>query len=58
MPKIITKSEAATLAFAKKYAQTLRGGEVISLVGDLGAGKTIFAKGLAWVLSRAGSRLR
>lgn len=40
-------SEKDTLAFAKKYASELKGGEIIGLVGDLGAGKTVFAKGLA-----------
>src|SRR4030042_6073968 len=45
--EIITKSEKQTFNFAKKFAKTLKGGEVIGLVGDLGAGKTIFAKGLA-----------
>ncbi len=45
--KIITKSEQETYGFAKKYAKTLKGGEIIGLVGDLGAGKTIFTKGLA-----------
>ncbi len=47
MSKIITKSEKETFDFAKKYAQELKGGEVIGLIGDLGAGKTVFAKGLA-----------
>jgi tRNA threonylcarbamoyladenosine biosynthesis protein TsaE len=45
--KLITHSEKATLDFAKKFAQMLKGGEVIGLIGDLGAGKTIFTKGLA-----------
>jgi tRNA threonylcarbamoyladenosine biosynthesis protein TsaE len=47
MPKIITHSEKETFNFAKKFARTLKGGEVIGLVGDLGAGKTVFAKGIA-----------
>ena len=34
-------------AFAKKIARTLKGGEVIGLVGDLGAGKTTFVQALA-----------
>ncbi len=42
-----TKSAKETLAFGKKTAQALRGGEVIGLVGPLGAGKTVFIKGLA-----------
>jgi tRNA threonylcarbamoyladenosine biosynthesis protein TsaE len=45
--KIITKSEKETFDFAKKFARTLKGGEVIGLIGELGAGKTIFTKGLA-----------
>jgi tRNA threonylcarbamoyladenosine biosynthesis protein TsaE len=45
--KITTNSEQETFDFARKYAKTLKGGEVIGLIGDLGAGKTVFAKGLA-----------
>lgn len=33
--------------FAGQVAQLLKGGEVIELVGDVGAGKTTFVKGLA-----------
>lgn len=33
--------------FAARFARTLTGGEVIALSGDLGAGKTVFVKGLA-----------
>lgn len=47
MKQIITKSEAQTLALGKKLASHLKGGEVIALVGDLGAGKTVLARGLA-----------
>lgn len=35
------------LAFGERVAQNLRGGEVFELVGDVGAGKTTFTKGLA-----------
>ncbi|MFH1661779.1 MAG: tRNA (adenosine(37)-N6)-threonylcarbamoyltransferase complex ATPase subunit type 1 TsaE [Candidatus Falkowbacteria bacterium] len=42
-----TTSEKQTFNFAKKFAKTLKGGEVIGLIGDLGAGKTVFTKGLA-----------
>ena len=45
--KYVSTSEKDTFNFAKKFAKTLRGGEVIGLVGNLGAGKTVFAKGLA-----------
>ncbi len=47
MKKIITKNEKETLDFAKNFAKTLKGGEIIGLSGNLGAGKTIFAKGIA-----------
>lgn len=43
----ITFSEKQTFEFAKKFAQKLKGGEVIGLIGELGAGKTIFTKGIA-----------
>lgn len=45
--KYVSGSEKDTFNFAKKFAKTLHGGEVIGLIGDLGAGKTVFAKGLA-----------
>lgn len=47
MIKIITNSEKETFEFAKKYSSKLNGGEIIGLIGNLGAGKTIFTKGLA-----------
>lgn len=45
--KKITKSEKETSAFADDFAKKLKGGEVLCLIGDLGAGKTAFTKGLA-----------
>ena len=45
--KKVFKNEKETLAFAKKFSKTLRGGEVVALIGELGAGKTIFTKGMA-----------
>ncbi|MDD5031544.1 MAG: tRNA (adenosine(37)-N6)-threonylcarbamoyltransferase complex ATPase subunit type 1 TsaE [Patescibacteria group bacterium] len=47
MKEIITNSEKETSALAKKYAKTLKGGTILGLIGNLGAGKTIFIKGLA-----------
>ena len=44
---IITKSEKETMTLAKKFASRLKGGEVVALIGELGAGKTVFIKGLA-----------
>jgi tRNA threonylcarbamoyladenosine biosynthesis protein TsaE len=45
--KFISYSEKQSFNFAKKFASRLKGGEIIGLGGELGAGKTIFAKGLA-----------
>ena len=45
--KYVSASEKETFNFAKKFAKNLKGREIIGLVGDLGAGKTVFAKGLA-----------
>jgi len=44
---IITLSEKQTLDLGKKIAKELKGGETIALIGELGAGKTIFTKGIA-----------
>lgn len=45
--KFFSISEKQTFNFAKKFSKKLTGGIVIGLTGNLGAGKTIFAKGLA-----------
>jgi len=45
--KVITLSEKQTLDLSKKIAKELKGGETIALIGELGAGKTIFTKGIA-----------
>jgi tRNA threonylcarbamoyl adenosine modification protein YjeE len=42
-----SKSVTDTYNLAKTLANTLKGGEIIVLDGDLGAGKTTFTKGLA-----------
>jgi tRNA threonylcarbamoyladenosine biosynthesis protein TsaE len=45
--EIITGSPKETLSIGEKVATFLRGGEIILLTGDLGAGKTMFTKGVA-----------
>ena len=45
--KIITTSFEETRKIGFELAKTLKGGEVIALYGDLGAGKTTFMQGLA-----------
>ncbi|MFC7322343.1 tRNA (adenosine(37)-N6)-threonylcarbamoyltransferase complex ATPase subunit type 1 TsaE [Halobacillus campisalis] len=42
-----THSEEDTKQFAEKLGGLLQGGDVLTLEGDLGAGKTTFTKGLA-----------
>jgi len=44
---MISPNAQETIKFAQKFAQKLKGGEVIGLIGELGAGKTTFMKGLA-----------
>jgi tRNA threonylcarbamoyladenosine biosynthesis protein TsaE len=43
----VTRSAQGTFDFARKLAKNFRGDETVFLIGELGAGKTIFAKGLA-----------
>lgn len=43
----LTHSESETRALGEKLAARLQGGEVVCLIGPLGAGKTSFVKGLA-----------
>ena len=47
MAKIITSSREETETFAREYAKTLSAGDVVVLDGDMGAGKTVFSKGVA-----------
>lgn len=47
MAKIITKRREETENFAREYAKTLQAGDVVLLDGDMGAGKTVFSKGVA-----------
>ncbi len=43
----IIPDEAAMKVYGEKLGRLLKGGEVIELVGDVGAGKTTLVKGLA-----------
>lgn len=45
--ELITNSANDTIEFGKSVARAVEKGAVISLVGDLGAGKTTFTKGVA-----------
>lgn len=44
-------SNVETIEIAKKFAKTLNPGDVVLLDGDLGAGKTVFSKGIVSELS-------
>lgn len=45
--KIITNNENETMAVGEKLAPMFKKGSIITLTGDLGAGKTHFVKGFA-----------
>lgn len=44
---VFSLSESETFDLGCSFAQQLRGGELILLEGDLGLGKTVFARGVA-----------
>lgn len=45
--EFVTQSEEETFRLAHELAERLNGDEVVLLFGELGAGKTVFAKGIA-----------
>ena len=47
MSKLRSNSDEDTLAYGKSIGQTLEGGELIILTGQLGSGKTVLTKGIA-----------
>lgn len=50
-----TTSREETLALAAAFSSLLQGGEIIFLRGPIGAGKTVFVKGVAAALGLKGS---
>jgi len=44
---VITEDPAETIALGRRIGSVLRGGQVVSLVGPLGSGKTHLVKGVA-----------
>ncbi|MBT4209606.1 MAG: tRNA (adenosine(37)-N6)-threonylcarbamoyltransferase complex ATPase subunit type 1 TsaE [Candidatus Komeilibacteria bacterium] len=50
MKEYIAKNQAATEEIATKLATELKGGELLALSGNLGAGKTVFVQALAKAL--------
>ena len=47
MHSVVTGSGAQTVALGARLGRLLRPGDLVALVGELGAGKTQFAKGIA-----------
>ena len=52
MPKasLISDSPQETIGLAAKFAKNLKAGDIVFLQGELGAGKTVFTKGMAKAL--------
>lgn len=47
MPEVVTTSPAETEHAGETLGERLRAGDVVLLIGDLGAGKTTFVRGVA-----------
>lgn len=54
---LTTRSERGTYLAARRLAAAFRGDEVVFLTGELGAGKTVFARGIAAGLGMKNPRL-
>lgn len=46
----VSENENQTFALGHKLGESLKGGDIVTLWGDLGAGKTVFTKGIAAAL--------
>jgi tRNA threonylcarbamoyladenosine biosynthesis protein TsaE len=57
MEVIETTSLEETYAFGRRFAQRLKVGDCVALIGDLGAGKTALARGIAMGLGLADQRM-
>lgn len=55
MIQVTTSSEEETLAWAQEFASHLSSGDCVSLLGNLGAGKTVVSRGICKGLGYEGS---
>ena len=53
--KFVTHSEKDTLQFAGQLSEMLHAGDTVLLHGDLGVGKSVFARGVARALGISGA---
>ena len=44
--KIVVDNETETIELAKEFSKVLQPGNIVSLMGDLGTGKTFFTKSI------------
>jgi len=47
MEEFLSNSPDETIKIGSHFSQKLKGGEIVSITGELGAGKTVFVKGIA-----------
>lgn len=45
--QLTTKNEAETLIIGEAIGKSLKSGDIVALIGELGAGKTVLTKGIA-----------
>jgi len=55
MPQYVTRSEAETHRLGERLGGRLRAGDAVLLTGELGAGKSVLARGIARGLGVAGA---
>ena len=51
MEEYFSNSNDETIEIAKNFAKTLKAGDIVLIDGDLGAGKTVFSKGIVSLFS-------
>ena len=54
--KVVSKSVEETMEIGAKFAKGLKRRDCVALIGDLGAGKTVFTKGVARALGVKNAR--